>query len=85
MLGAEFSVSNTGAHYHTKIEELFYVLEGEIDLRCGERVVHGGPGTFVFVPPGVAHALGNFSSASGRMLLITAPPGHRNPSMSCAT
>ena len=54
----------------------FYVLEGEIDLRCGERVVRGGPGTFVFVPPGVAHAFGNSSSASGRMLLITAPPGH---------
>jgi quercetin dioxygenase-like cupin family protein len=51
----EFSIApgfNTGAHYHTKIEELFYVLEGELDLRCGERVVHGGPGTFVFVPPG---------------------------------
>jgi quercetin dioxygenase-like cupin family protein len=71
----EFSIApgfNTGAHYHTKIEELFYVLEGEIDLRCGERVVRGGPGTFVFVPPGVAHAFGNSSSASGRMLLITA-------------
>ena len=75
----EFSIApgfNTGAHYHTKIEELFYVLEGELDLRCGERVVHGGPGTFVFVPPGVAHAFGNSGSAPGRMLLITAPPGH---------
>src|SRR6516164_2237734 len=36
----EFTVApgfNTGAHYHTKIEEIFYVLEGELDLRCGER------------------------------------------------
>src|SRR5271169_4351095 len=44
----EFSIApgfNTGAHYHTKIEELFYVLEGELDLRCGERVVRGEPGT----------------------------------------
>ena len=34
----EFTVApgfNTGAHYHTKIEEIFYVLEGELDLRCG--------------------------------------------------
>jgi quercetin dioxygenase-like cupin family protein len=41
----EFSIApgfNTGAHYHTKIEELFYVLEGELDLRCGERIVRGG-------------------------------------------
>jgi quercetin dioxygenase-like cupin family protein len=51
----EFTVAsgfNTGAHYHTKIEEIFYVLEGELDLRCGERTIRGGPGTCVFVPPG---------------------------------
>jgi len=67
---------NTGAHYHTKIEEIFYVLEGELDLRCGERTVRGGAGTCVFVPPGAAHAFGNSGSSPGRMLLITAPPGH---------
>jgi quercetin dioxygenase-like cupin family protein len=43
----EFTVApgfNTGAHYHTKIEEIFYVLDGELDLRCGERTVRGaGP------------------------------------------
>jgi mannose-6-phosphate isomerase-like protein (cupin superfamily) len=75
----EFTVApgfNTGAHYHTEIEEIFYVLEGELDLRCGERSVRGGPGTCVFVPPGAAHAFGNSGSAPGRMLLITAPPGH---------
>ena len=75
----EFTVApgfNTGAHYHTKIEEIFYVLEGELDLRCGEKTVRGKPGTFVFVPPGAAHAFGNSGTAPGRMLLITAPPGH---------
>jgi hypothetical protein len=30
----------------------------------------------VFVPPGTAHAFGNSGSTPGRMLLITAPPGH---------
>ena|SRR5437762_13492184 len=31
----EFTVApgfNTGAHYHTKIEEIFYVIEGEISI-----------------------------------------------------
>jgi quercetin dioxygenase-like cupin family protein len=54
----EFTIApgfNTGAHYHTKIEEIFYVLEGELDLRCGEQTVRGGPGTCVFVPPGAPH------------------------------
>jgi quercetin dioxygenase-like cupin family protein len=69
----EFTVApgfNTGAHYHTKIEEIFYVLEGELDLRCGEDTVRGGPGACVFVPPGAVHAFGNSGSAPGRMLLI---------------
>ena len=28
---------DTGAHYHTKIEETFYVLEGTLALRLGDR------------------------------------------------
>ena len=67
---------DVGAHVHTRSEELFYVLEGELDLRCGDKTVRGGPGTFVFVPPGAAHAFGNSGTTTGRMLLITAPPGH---------
>jgi len=75
----EFTVApgfNTGAHYHTKIEEVFYVLDGELDLRCGDRTARGGPGTLVFIPPGTVHAFGNSGSTPGRMLLIAAPPGH---------
>ena len=75
----EFTVApgfNTGAHYHTKIEEVFYVLEGEMDLRCGERTLKGGPGTSVFIPPGATHSFGNSGSTKCRMLLIAAPPGH---------
>ena len=75
----EFSVApgfDTGAHYHTKIEEIFYVLKGELTLRAGDRVVQGGPGTFVFVPIGAAHSFGNPGSSPARMLLVTAPPGH---------
>ena len=70
----EFSVApgfDTGAHYHTKIEETFYVLEGELNLRCGERVVRAGPGASAFVPSGVAHSFGNRGTAPARI------PGHR--------
>ena len=74
----EFSVASgfdVGAHYHTRIEEFFYVLEGEMNLRSGDRVVRGGPGTFVFGPPGTPHSFGNPGSGAARMLLITSPPG----------
>jgi len=74
----EFSVApgfDVGAHYHTKIEEFFYVLEGEMSLQSGDQIIRGGPGTFVCVPPGVAHSFGNPGQGVARMLLITAPPG----------
>ena len=74
----ELSVSagfDVGAHYHGTMEEFFYVLEGEMDLRCGERLVCGGPGTFIFVPPGVAHSYGNPGTRTARVLLVTSPPG----------
>jgi quercetin dioxygenase-like cupin family protein len=66
---------DTGAHYHTKMEEVFYVLEGELNLRAGDRVVRGGPGTVVFVPIGAAHSFGNSGPSPARMLLVTTPPG----------
>jgi uncharacterized cupin superfamily protein len=67
---------DTGAHYHSKIEEQFYVIEGEMELRVGDRRIVGRPGTFVTVPTGVAHAFANRSNAPARMLLVTTPPGH---------
>jgi quercetin dioxygenase-like cupin family protein len=75
----EFDVApgfDTGAHYHTKIEEFFYVIEGEFDLRSGDRTFQAGPGTFVFVPPGSAHYIANKSGKRARMLLGCVPPGH---------
>ena len=55
---------DTGAHYHTTIEEIFYVLEGELTLRAGDRRVQGGPGTFVFVPIGAAIPLATWVKPS---------------------
>jgi quercetin dioxygenase-like cupin family protein len=69
---------DTGVHYHTKLEEFFYVLEGEIDLRSNDRVVRAGPGTFAFAPPGVRHAITNSGSNRARMLIGCIPPGHEN-------
>jgi uncharacterized cupin superfamily protein len=67
---------DTGSHVHASVEEQFYVLDGEMELRAGDDVVVGGPGTFVSVPTGVAHAFANRSEAPARMLLVVTPPGH---------
>jgi len=75
----EFHVTpgfDTGAHYHTKIEETFYVLDGTLALRFGDRVIEGTPGTFLFIPIGTVHGFGNKGAAPGRLLLSASPSGH---------
>lgn len=67
---------DTGSHLHSRIEEQFYVLDGEMELRAGDRLVTGRAGTFVSVPRGVAHAFANRSDQPARLLLVATPPGH---------
>ncbi|HTX16485.1 MAG TPA: cupin domain-containing protein, partial [Candidatus Baltobacteraceae bacterium] len=69
---------DTGAHYHTRIEEYFYILEGELDLRLGDREFRAGPGTLVFVCPPTPHYIANRGTKPGRLLLGCSPPGHEN-------
>jgi quercetin dioxygenase-like cupin family protein len=67
---------DTGSHLHARIEEQFYVLDGQMELRAGDDVIVGRPGAFVTVPTGVPHAFANRTDAPARMLLICTPPGH---------
>jgi quercetin dioxygenase-like cupin family protein len=66
---------STGDHVHSKIEEIFYVVDGEFNLRSGEWSGRAGPGTFLRVPPGVAHSFGNPGGAPATLLLMISPAG----------
>ncbi|HVK08435.1 MAG TPA: cupin domain-containing protein [Gemmataceae bacterium] len=62
-------------HTHSREEEGFYVLEGEITFTVnGERVV-AGPGTFANMPVGSLHSFKNESDRTARMLISVAPAG----------
>jgi len=62
-------------HVHSREEEGFYVLEGEITLTVnGERVV-AVAGTFANMPVGTPHSFKNESSQRARMLISVAPAG----------
>src|SRR5579871_2365957 len=62
-------------HVHSREEEGFYVLEGEITLTVnGERVV-AKAGTFANMPVGTPHSFKNESGRPARMLLSVAPAG----------
>jgi quercetin dioxygenase-like cupin family protein len=66
---------STGDHVHSEIEENFYVVDGEFKLRCGEWTGRAGPGSFLRIPPRVAHGFGNLGSAPATLLLIISPAG----------
>ena len=36
------------------------------------------PGTYVFIPPGVPHNIGNASDKPARMIMTVSPPGHEH-------
>ena len=64
-----------GPHFHRTIDEIFYVLEGEMVLRIGEASRTVRAGTFAFVPRETVHGFRNASQASATMLVIHQPGG----------
>ena len=61
-------------HLHYTDDEGFYVLEGNLTFYVGEEIYEASPGTFVFLPHGIAHSY-TFETDVVRMLSIVAPGG----------
>jgi quercetin dioxygenase-like cupin family protein len=61
-------------HIHRGFEELFYILEGELEFIAGEEVIYTSSGDQITIPAGVPHTYGNKSGKSARLLII-----HTNP------
>lgn len=62
-------------HIHHREAEMFYVLEGEFNLLCGDRLMRAKPGAFAHVPPGTLHTYKNVGSEPGRLLAVITPAG----------
>jgi quercetin dioxygenase-like cupin family protein len=62
-------------HVHSREEEGFYILEGEITFQVGEKRVVASAGMFANMPVGTPHSFKNESGKSARMLISVAPAG----------
>ena len=62
-------------HVHAEEDDAFYILEGEMTFFFGDEEAAAPPGTFVLVPPGVAHGFRNDGDVPVRMFNIHAPAG----------
>lgn len=55
-------------HHHKIMTEVFYILEGEVELIFDDETITAGPGDTVTVPPNVWHAAK--CEKGGKMLTI---------------
>ena len=62
-------------HVHSREEEGFYVLEGEITFQIGDERVVATAGMFANMPVGTPHSFKNESSRPAKMLISVAPAG----------
>jgi uncharacterized RmlC-like cupin family protein len=88
---------DVGAHVHAVGEEIFSVVDGELDVLAfepidravgdwhrwesatGQTFATGGPGAFMFVPPGIPHAFSNSSDKPVKVFFQSSVTGgHEN-------
>lgn len=62
-------------HVHSREEESFYILEGEITFMIGEERLVATAGTFANIPVGTPHSFKNEGQQPAKMLISVAPAG----------
>jgi quercetin dioxygenase-like cupin family protein len=74
---SEFTVdgplAGPGVHEHDVEVDMFYVLDGELELTVEDSARAAGPGTLAAVPPGVRHTFAHRGPATVRFLNVHAP------------
>ena len=71
-------------HVHSREDEWFYVLEGELTFWVGGQVIYAPAGAFVYGPAGIPHTF-VVSSERARFLLVTEPAGFEEMVRAVAT
>jgi quercetin dioxygenase-like cupin family protein len=66
--------SGSPLHVHSREDEWFYVIEGELTFWVGGETIVAPAGGFVFGPKGIPHTF-TVSSEEARFLLVTEPAG----------
>jgi quercetin dioxygenase-like cupin family protein len=60
-------------HRHTHSAELFYIIDGALDVLLGDDVTTARSGDLLVVPPGVAHAFGAHRDSGAEALIVITP------------
>lgn len=67
--------SGPPVHVHAAEDEAWWVVEGAVRFRLGDRESVAPMGTFVWVPRGLPHAFRNDDDVPARLLVLFTPAG----------
>ena len=71
--------AGTPPHWQKEDDEAFLIIEGSYEFMHNGQTVTAGPGDFLFVRKGEAHAFRNSGLDEAKMLIINSPAGlHEN-------
>ncbi|MEV7652488.1 MULTISPECIES: cupin domain-containing protein [Micrococcaceae] len=62
-------------HNHLNEDEIFYVIDGRLEITIGDTEYEAGPGSLVFVPQGAMHSFTNRTRDYAKQLLLFTPGG----------
>jgi quercetin dioxygenase-like cupin family protein len=62
-------------HIHSREDETFYVLEGELEFRVSDRTILATAGSIIYGPRGILHTFKNVGTTPSRMLVLVTPAG----------
>ena len=65
-------------HIHSREEESFLILDGEITFTVGDKQIVATTGTFANMPVGSLHSFKNSTDKPARMIITVAPAGLEN-------
>jgi len=62
--------SSPPLHVHDELDDTWYILDGELIIRCGDETDIVGPGHWVSMPRGVPHTFRVVGDRPARLLLV---------------
>ena len=70
--------SGAPTHYHQTFEELYYLLQGELQITVDAKSEKIQAGTLVYIPRNTAHSYFNATPTSVQLLMWACPSGIEN-------
>jgi mannose-6-phosphate isomerase-like protein (cupin superfamily) len=65
---------HTEPHRHLQSQEIYYILEGDGEMRLGDETFDVKRYDAILIPPGTPHCVKNSGKSALRMLCVCTPP-----------